>query len=65
MGNNREVLKYAKALYDLAEKSDSIEKTLNNLEKANQFELIQELYDNEKLGEIAYKNMQNGLNIIN
>ncbi len=41
-----------------------LEKTLNNLEKANQFELLQELYDNGKLGETAYKNMQNGLNFL-
>jgi [protein-PII] uridylyltransferase len=41
-----------------------LEKTLNNLEKTNQFELLQELYDKGKLGETAYKNMQNGLNFL-
>jgi [protein-PII] uridylyltransferase len=41
-----------------------LEKTSNNLEKVNQFELLQELYDNGKLGKTAYKNMQNGLNFL-
>jgi len=41
-----------------------LEKTSNNLENANQFELLQELYDNGKLAETAYKNMQNGLNFL-
>ncbi len=41
-----------------------LEKTLNNLENVNQFELLQELYDSGKLGETAYKNMQNGLNFL-
>ena len=41
-----------------------LEKMRSNLEKSNQFELIQELYVKGKLGETAFKNMQKGLNFL-
>ena len=39
-----------------------LERVKHNLNKTNMFEVIQELYQKEKLGEVAFKKMQNAFN---